>query len=99
MVTIAPIPISVIDAGSGMGLPTIETEASEKNGLRIGAATPLTEKPAPPLTLVMFSDNAMLPGAMSVASEPPVTVPKVVLNNAPVPGGPIGQVNLLLDSV
>src|SRR5947208_13974429 len=87
-------PMSAIDAGSGTGSPLIESDASEMNGRRTGAAAPIP-KPAPPFTFVILIDNAMLPGAIDGASVPPVTVPKLVLNNAPAPGGQSWPVSVL----
>ena len=55
----------------------------------VGELPSPTVKPKPPLTLVILIETDTLPGLMSGASVPPVTVVSDVVNNAPVPGGPV----------
>src|SRR5215210_5720079 len=92
-----PNPTSINEAGSGTKSAEILIEASAKNWFNCGPP-PATANPRPPLTVVMFIDNDTVPGTINDCNEPPVTAPSVVVNNAPVPGGPSTPVSALLVS-
>ena len=75
--------------------------ASARNGSSAygaGPPTGVTFSPLPLLMLERFIDNVNVSASICDASEPPVTKANDVVKSAPVAGGPIGPVNVLLAS-